>query len=235
MIALRTKVAEAIKRLLGVEANELACDAIIGVVVIGQFDQSDLGQIRSKEANLTLNDLGQNQVKLGQNGSNQAILTPMGGKGGSSLDLSGRSDLSDPSKPNQRNYNTLGARKGVVPEDFQRFWMAYPRRVKKAAAILTWVKLDPPIQAILTALEWQRSSPEWTKDGGQFIPHPSTWLNGRRWEDERRIATSSAVPMLTKTRINGQNVCLDHQTDPSKPAQFRDTICVVCHRFGDRS
>ena len=23
-----------------------------------------------------------------------------------------------------------------------------------------------------------------TKDGGQYIPMPSTWLNGKRWEDE---------------------------------------------------
>jgi hypothetical protein len=28
------------------------------------------------------------------------------------------------------------------------------------------------------------TSAEWTKDGGQFIPHPATWLNQKRWEDE---------------------------------------------------
>jgi DNA replication protein DnaC len=33
-------------------------------------------------------------------------------------------------------------------------------------------------------LEKQKVSTEWLKDGGQFIPHPATWLNGRRWEDE---------------------------------------------------
>ena len=25
---------------------------------------------------------------------------------------------------------------------------------------------------------------EWTKNNGQFIPYPSTWLNQKRWEDE---------------------------------------------------
>jgi hypothetical protein len=29
-----------------------------------------------------------------------------------------------------------------------------------------------------------KNSQQWTKDGGQFIPMPATWLNGRRWEDE---------------------------------------------------
>jgi hypothetical protein len=33
-------------------------------------------------------------------------------------------------------------------------------------------------------LALQRQSAQWQRDDGQFIPHPSTWLNGRRWEDE---------------------------------------------------
>ena len=30
------------------------------------------------------------------------------------------------------------------------------------------------------------------KDGGQFIPHPSTWLNRNGWEDEIQISTTTA-------------------------------------------
>ena len=40
------------------------------------------------------------------------------------------------------------------------------------------------MQAILAGIEKQKQSAQWTKDGGQFIPHPATWLNGCRWEDE---------------------------------------------------
>jgi len=34
------------------------------------------------------------------------------------------------------------------------------------------------------ALEQQKQSSDWLKDGGAYIPNPSTWLNNRRWEDE---------------------------------------------------
>ncbi|HZP33038.1 MAG TPA: hypothetical protein VFB23_06695, partial [Candidatus Acidoferrales bacterium] len=31
---------------------------------------------------------------------------------------------------------------------------------------------------------------QWQKEGGKYIPYPSRFLNGRRWEDE--ILTSTA-------------------------------------------
>ena len=40
------------------------------------------------------------------------------------------------------------------------------------------------LDKLLNALERQKQSPAWKKDGGQYIPHPATWLNGHRWEDE---------------------------------------------------
>ena len=30
----------------------------------------------------------------------------------------------------------------------------------------------------------EKKTEDWMKDGGQYIPHAATWLNGRRWEDE---------------------------------------------------
>lgn len=37
---------------------------------------------------------------------------------------------------------------------------------------------------MLAALAQQKKSPQWVKDGGEFIPHPATWLNQGRWQDE---------------------------------------------------
>lgn len=75
-----------------------------------------------------------------------------------------------------------------VPVWFTSFWQEYPNRVGKGAALKAWQKLNPDeatVEAIFSALKWQRRQEAWTKDGGKFIPHPSTWLNARRWEDER--------------------------------------------------
>ena len=37
---------------------------------------------------------------------------------------------------------------------------------------------------MITAVEAQRASAQWRKDGGEFIPHPRTWLHQGRWKDE---------------------------------------------------
>ena len=36
----------------------------------------------------------------------------------------------------------------------------------------------------MDGLRRQKDSVQWQRDGGKYIPHPSTWLNQRRWEDE---------------------------------------------------
>lgn len=70
---------------------------------------------------------------------------------------------------------------------FERFWAAYPRHVNKPAAMRAFdkAKVDETLlETILKAIERQKGSAQWQENGGQFIPHPATWLNGKRWEDE---------------------------------------------------
>lgn len=67
---------------------------------------------------------------------------------------------------------------------FSVFWEAYPKKVGKGAAEKSWKKLNPDLAVVLASLEEQKQSSQWTRDGGQFIPHPATWLNQKRWEDE---------------------------------------------------
>lgn len=42
----------------------------------------------------------------------------------------------------------------------------------------------PEIEVLIAAIEQQVGSSQWSKDGGQFIPYPATWLNGAQWENE---------------------------------------------------
>lgn len=71
--------------------------------------------------------------------------------------------------------------------DFSVFWKLYPKKVGKAQAVKAWGKIKPDMLLfadIEQALQRAKLSPDWIKNAGQFIPHPSAWLNGRRWEDE---------------------------------------------------
>lgn len=74
-------------------------------------------------------------------------------------------------------------------DDFEVFWAAYPRKVGKKDAKRAFAKAVMPISILLEALEKQKRSQQWTKDNGQYIPYPATWLNGRRWEDETQSET----------------------------------------------
>lgn len=74
---------------------------------------------------------------------------------------------------------------------FEAFYAAYPRKVGRAAAEKAWAKHAPDAELaakILAAVEAQKAAPRWkallAKGEKEFIPHPSTWLNQRRWEDE---------------------------------------------------
>lgn len=69
-------------------------------------------------------------------------------------------------------------------EDFDTFWKAYPKKVGKGAAEKAWQKLKPNLTVVLEAIEAHKQTDQWSKDNGQFIPHPATWLNQKRWEDE---------------------------------------------------
>lgn len=74
----------------------------------------------------------------------------------------------------------------INTEDFSMFWQAYPRRVGKASAEKAWIKngCAKLVPQILTAVRACKISADWTKEGGQFIPYPATWLNRHGWEDE---------------------------------------------------
>lgn len=81
-------------------------------------------------------------------------------------------------------------------DGFANFWKSYPRKVAKTEALKAWRKIKPAgqVQVLLMAgLEKQKVSVDWSKDGGQFIPYPASWLNARRWEDEI-AAPPSATP-----------------------------------------
>ena len=78
------------------------------------------------------------------------------------------------------------AKAGAGPS-FDQFWSAYPKKVAKAAAQKAWTKLSPDdglVNRIMDSLRKLKGSDEWKRDDGRYIPHASTWLNGRRWEDE---------------------------------------------------
>ena len=84
---------------------------------------------------------------------------------------------------------------------FEDFWQAYPRKKAKGDAEKAWKTLKPDstlLAVILGAVASQVRSPEWTKDAGQFIPYPASWLRAKRWQDgvEHQAEVARRVPLV---------------------------------------
>lgn len=110
-----------------------------------------------------------------------------------------------------KHINTRDINKDICACAFAQFWEAYPKKRDKAKAKKAFDKLGADqdlLNDILAALEWQTKLPDWTKDGGQYIPFASTYLNGRRWEDEPPAAAAQPKAPKLKTIIdeNGNEV-----------------------------
>lgn len=77
----------------------------------------------------------------------------------------------------------------MIPQNFKRFWEAYPRKVNRQTAEKTWAKLNPDdelLEKIIQDIN-RRLEKEWRGKDMQYIPHASTYLNQRRWEDETEV------------------------------------------------
>jgi len=67
---------------------------------------------------------------------------------------------------------------------FDEFWKVYPRKESKIAAEKFWLKFTPDEQSkAITDCQKRYEQSE-----RKFIPHASTYLNGKRWEDEIHLA-----------------------------------------------
>ena len=93
---------------------------------------------------------------------------------------------------------------------FDDFWKAYPRKSNKSFARKVFEKLKVDQQLfdrMVQAINLQNKT-VWKDKDQQYIPHPSTWLNGERWEDE----VSSFVKPLTPAE-RATNIALGRPSD----------------------
>ena len=75
----------------------------------------------------------------------------------------------------------------TIEPGFQRFWDAWPkspRKGAKAECMKKWVKhyCETQTDQILKHVEWLKTTEQWVKASGAFIPAPLVYLNQQRWD-----------------------------------------------------
>lgn len=89
--------------------------------------------------------------------------------------------------PQSKVKETKGKETKPYSTEFLTFYESYPRKKAPDAAWKAWKNRNgdrPALDILLKAIENQKKSDQWQREGGQFIPHPATWLNQGRWADE---------------------------------------------------
>lgn len=100
---------------------------------------------------------------------------------------------------------------------FERWWAVYPRKIGKDAAWKEWLKRSPSddlSECMIAAVERHKASPQWRKEGGQFIPHPRTWLHQGRWQDE--------IEPAEKPYVSWRDRC--HHDPPCESPVYHDAL-----------
>lgn len=101
----------------------------------------------------------------------------------------------------KRNDNALDTdtdtdKKNTEPVGFLKFWKTWPstdRKQAKGKCLEAWKKAHGERDAavILSHVEKLKSSNDWLKENGQYIPAPLVYLNGRKW-DGAEVSTTPA-------------------------------------------
>lgn len=97
----------------------------------------------------------------------------------------------------------------LIEELFLKFWKAYPKKVGKQDALKSFKKIKPNqelVDKMISVINDAKDTEQWTKNGGQYIPNPSTWLNQGRWEDD--ISTYTR-----RTSAEGRTIESDRYAD----------------------
>ena len=87
------------------------------------------------------------------------------------------------SKGNANHKPITNNQEPLTNKDFDKFWEAYPKKKSKPIALKAWLKHKPDIDVVIKSLTMMKKCEQWTKNKGEFIPYPASWLNAEGWND----------------------------------------------------
>jgi hypothetical protein len=91
----------------------------------------------------------------------------------------------------------------MLESGFERFWSTWPsspRKGAKAACLKKWEKgyYDTCIDQIIKHVTWMKTTEQWLKGNGAFIPAPLVYLNQQRWDGAEIPEVVQQVSYLDK-------------------------------------
>ena len=124
---------------------------------------------------------------------------------------SSQCDPTEPARAVGTGLAIVDQTKPAPVDGFEAWWQAYPRKVGKPKAASAWRNLTRTDQraAVEGLTPWARY---WaTRGDPQYVPHPTTWLNRRGWEDQLPTktgptmdsGTAHVLELMRRAQANG--------------------------------
>ena len=113
---------------------------------------------------------------------------------------------------------------------FEAFWAAWPKSIRKggkSVCLARWKKglYDGCADQIVKHVEWMKTTDQWRKDNGAFIPAPLVYLNQQRW-DGAEIPDSfvAQVPGTVKIDAALIKIASDRAKSVPMPEEIRKKL-----------
>ena len=108
-------------------------------------------------------------------------------------------------------------------DQFWKTWPTSPRKGAKSECRKKWEKhyCETQTEQILKHIEWLKTTEQWLKSGGAFIPAPLVYLNQQRWDGAE---IPEPKPLVDSTLIK---IMRDEQKAAPMPNHIREKIAQL--------
>jgi len=121
--------------------------------------------------------------------------------------------------------STLGepmSKGNAMFEDFWKVWPSNPRKGAKSKCKQVWIKsyCDTQADQIIKHVQWLKTTEQWLKSNGAFIPAPLVYLNQQRWD-------GAEIPEIKRTETALEAIEESRKSSVPMPDDIRAKLAAL--------
>jgi len=107
-------------------------------------------------------------------------------------------------------------------EDFWKVWPSNPRKGAKSKCKQVWIKsyCDTQADQIIKHVQWLKTTEQWLKSNGAFIPAPLVYLNQQRWD-------GAEIPEIKRTETTLEALEKSRKSSVPMPDDIRAKLAAL--------
>jgi hypothetical protein len=107
-------------------------------------------------------------------------------------------------------------------EDFWKVWPSNPRKGAKSKCKQVWIKsyCDTQADQIIKHVQWLKTTEQWLKANGAFIPAPLVYLNQQRWD-------GAEIPEIKRTETALEAIEHSRRSSVPMPDEIRAKLAAL--------